>query len=369
MIDFTYGKAGNSHKYYPNKTLTLAWNHRPKKKKEKGKYYKKQNQNMSQDTQPILTITTSKNWVLPPRPKNVRKNKTSLDKKKVKSRPIKAQPANSVPSKSGKCSETKKEKQTPLEKAPACISTSKISTSNLDSPEHLATSINLINNENYQLKTKLLLLIHDYKSLKSLVTSPSASSKPPPVEILYDSTTTARKRVYSEMGDPMNDLISDMSGLTHTSPNSIVSPVEEDLDQSGFEMELFNFINLEQDSLDDIGEAFEPEIHDEDEDDEVDSASLSRLLSPTSDSDENLLMTTLTRSTTVSTTNSFIDRKPFSQQFKFHDLPEFSEDDYTFLFEKPFPQDKRMSVIEEDHYNQVADFLEEKLMRDRKSVV
>ncbi|GEQ67094.1 hypothetical protein JCM33374_g757 [Metschnikowia sp. JCM 33374] len=342
------------------------------------------------DPPPILTITTSKNWVLPPRPKNVRKNKCPSEKKNVKQRPAKTTkgtktPASKTPASkiqaptaqapkaqspkaqsppvsstklATKSAEPKQEKPFPIFQTPLSNTTA-IST--LDSPEQLECNIKSISCENYQLKTKLLSLIHDYKSLKSLVTSPS-TSKATPVDFLYDSTTTARKRVHPEIGDPMNELISDMSGLSHTSPDSVVSPVDQELGQSGFEMELFNFINLEQDSLDNIGEAFEADFHDEDEDDEVDSASLSRLSSPTSDSDENSLMTSLTRSTTVSTTNSFADKKPFSMQFKFQDLPEFSEEDYAFSFEKSGPHDKMMSVIEEDQYNQVADFLEEKLM-------
>ncbi|OBA23428.1 hypothetical protein METBIDRAFT_9697 [Metschnikowia bicuspidata var. bicuspidata NRRL YB-4993] len=310
------------------------------------------------DSQPILTITTSKNWVLPPRPKNVRKSKPSLEKKKVKQQTARAQNAPLCP---GKVAEVKKERLQIAHPCPAPLIPNSASSSALDSPDELAARIQIINNENYQLKTKLLLLIHDYKSLKSLVTSP-AIPETPPVEILYDTTTTARKRVYPEICDDMNGLISDMSGLSHASPHSVVSPIDQELDQSGFEMELFNFINLEQDPLENIGEEYEAELRDQDEDDEEDSAALSRLLSPTSDSDENLLMTTLTRSTTVSTTNSVMEKKPFSQNFKFHDLPEFSEEDYAFLFDKSFSPEKMMSVIEEDQYNQVADFLEEKLM-------
>ena len=311
----------------------------------------------SPDNQPILTITTSKNWVLPPRPKNIRKSKPSLEKKKLKPRSCNSQTPVPAPNKPSQASQVKSE----VSRLSSPMKTGNEVTSCLDSPEQLATNIKLVDRENYQLKTKLLLLIHDYKSLKALVTSPS-SDLAPPVDVLYDTATTARKRVYQEMGDPMNDLISDMSGLSHASPHSVVSPVDEELDESGFETELFNFINLEQDSLDHMGEEFEAELHDEDEDDDVDSASLSRLLSPSSDLDENLLMTTLTRSTTVSTTNSLSEKKPFAQHFKFHNLPEFSEEDYVFLFEKELSHEKMMSVIEEDQYNQVADFLEEKLM-------
>lgn len=234
-------------------------------------------------SQPILTVQTSKNWVLPPRPKNARKAK-SPDKKK---------------------------KPTP------------------PPTDDLNRNINIVEKENYQLKVRLLSLIHDYKSLRALVTS---ASSPP---VLYDTATTARKRLFNEL-DSMSELISNMNGLSH---------------EHAKEQEVFNFVNLHDEEF---GEIADEEI------DFDDSSLLSRLISPgLLETDDNLLMTSLTRSTTVSTNNSSLDKK---QMFKFFDLPAYSEDDYTFLFEQIDPPDKMMSVIEEDHYNQVADFLEEKLM-------
>lgn len=267
---------------------------------------------MSDDRQPILTITTSKNWVLPPRPKNARKPKATPDKKKTRAAP------------------------TP---APA-------PTPAVDSADDLTSNLRIITRENYQLKTKLLLLIHDYKSLRVLVMLPAAATASPPD--LYESASTARKRLFTELDpqpelpDDMSALIDDMNELSYKSPQAL-SP--------GREHDVFGFVNLDTDAM-----------FDEDLDDELDTHLLSRLVSPTtSEADENLLMTSLTRSTTVSTNNSALDKKP-ALFFKFYDLPSYSEEDYAFLFEHIDPHDKMMSVIEEDHYNQVADFLEEKLM-------
>lgn len=269
----------------------------------------------SQDFQPILTITTLKNWVLPPRPKNARKAKAP-EKKKL-----------------------------PAAKTPAAPAPPR---DTLECAEDLHSNIRSVDRENYQLKTKLLLLIHDYKSLRVLVMSPALASALPPLD-LYDSATTARKRLFNEMGDPMNDLISNMNDLSYRSPGTADDVATE----------LFDFVNLDTD-LDALAVA--EEFGDEDIDDDLDSHSLSRLVSPTtSEADENSLMSSLTRSTTVLTNNLTFDRKQLLH-FKFYDLPTYSEDEYAFLFAKINPHDKMMSVIEEDHYNQVADFLEEKLL-------
>lgn len=311
------------------------------------------------DRPPILTITTLKNWVLPPRPKNARKQRAACEKKKPKQTPVKDVPkaAKADPS-------TLHEKYTRGTPAPPMARTlvkmlapAPAAKLDLDSPHFLLSSIKLIDRENYHLKTKLLLLIHDYKSIKLLVMS--SPEKQPGVS-LRDTATTARKRVFNELHDPMNDLISNMNGLSYASPGAGVSP------DDALEAELFDFLNLGSDDLLSINEGIEKEIDDEDVDDpdaDMLLTSLSRLTSPsTSETDENLLMTSLTRSTTVSTTVSYtqMDKKPL--YLKFYDLPLFSEDDYAFLFEKFDSQSKAMSIIEEDHYNQVADFLEEKLM-------
>lgn len=298
--------------------------------------------------QPIVTITTLKNWVLPPRPKNARKSKVPEKKKKPLAAIAAAKPGPKVAPVA-----MRRSTSMPASASPAVPG--------VDSADDLHLSIRTIDRENYHLKTRLLSLIHDYKSLRALVLRTTSDDSPQP--LLYDAATTARKRLYTEMGDPMSELIVNMNELSHTSPTGdfawdlepLATPVEPSTEP--VEPELFDFVNLDSDfeDLDDPG----PELADMDDD--LDSRSLSRSISPSaSEMDENLLMASLTRSTTVSTNNSTWDRKPLL--FKFYDLPSYSEDNFRFSFEKADPHDKMMSVIEEDHYNQVADFLEEKLM-------
>lgn len=320
-------------------------------------------------TQPILTITTSKNWVLPPRPKNTRKAKASLEKRKPKTTPpvastdaIQSQQKyskqNQIPS-SNATSVALKSSSVPVNgveksQTPGYTTTTSSATEiNLASPEDLVVEMRTIELENYHLKTKLLLLIHDYKTLKSQVVQQA------PVAELYDSATTARKRMFGEMGDPMSDLITDLNGLSHASPAPavLVSPIEPEVPSANVDNEFFDFVNLDENNVVD----YEEDVVDEELDDDSDSVCLSRMTSPSSESDEHLLMTTLTRSTTVSTTNSNTDKK-LGDSFKLYDLPAFSEDDYGFLFENMNSIGKKMSIIEEDHYNQVTDFLEEKLL-------
>lgn len=304
--------------------------------------------------QPILAITTSRNWVLPPRPKNARRAKASDKKKKLV-------PAASAPSKL----------TLPKHQAPTMPVRTSTSVPKQCSPapnpstiDDLQLSIREIDRENYQLKTRLLSLIHDYKALRALVlhTAPSEAS---PTASLYDSATTARKRLFTEMGedhldeqlpelgDPMSELILDMNELSYKSPGS---ELHLELETTAIDTQLFDFVNLDSD-FEEADELADGEI-----DDELDSQSLSRSISPSaSENEDNLLMTSLTRSTTVSTNNSTFEKKPVLF-FKFHDLPAYSDNKYAFSFEDIDPHDKMMAVIEEDHYNQVADFLEEKLL-------
>lgn len=317
--------------------------------------------------QPILTITTSKNWVLPPRPKNTRKAKASQEKRKQKqSAPGSAAETQNATAKNPKQINTPGNAplalplRNPSQGVPAPnipISSSHNKPHNtsgkasLDSPEDLVVEMRTVELENYHLKTKLLLLIHDYKALKSKVVQQA------PVADLYDTGSTVRKRMFGEMGDQMSELITDLNGLSHASPVAapIVSPAEPE-GSASIDNEVFDFVNLEENSADELEDFVDEEL-----DDESDTGYLSRMTSPSSESDEHLLMTTLTRSTTVSTTNSSTDKK-FGESFRLYDLPAYSEDDYAFSFENMSSIGKKMSIIEEDHYNQVADFLEEKLL-------
>lgn len=277
-------------------------------------------------------IRTSKKWVLPPKPRPGRKPTDKQDEKPMINHSMSAQ--------------------------------------------ELTSNIAIIASENQQLKTHLLSLIYDYKNLKHLVLDRSPSSSPVPLHLV--SSTERRKRSFTELNhsDPMNKLISDMNDLSHNTPS--LSPAEPDTpiepvdnmeySDTEIDQEVFSFINL--DILDQrktfpIDEESEPDS--EVEDDENESPSLSRTTSPStfSENEENSLMTTLTRSTTVSTNNSFFqDRKvkPGNSAVKFYDLPSFTPSDYNFTFENIDQSANLMSIIQEDKYNMVTDFLEEKLI-------
>lgn len=322
---------------------------------------------------PISMITTSKNWVLPPRPKNTRKAKVSLDKRKPTSATnstvvetaltntkLPKQSPISVPLPSALPVDISFETHNAMNKASYSTQPSDSADAmeiNLESPEDLVVEILAIELENYHLKTKLLLLIHDYKNLKTQVIHQA------PTADLFDLSSTTRKRMFgelNELADQMSDLIADLNDLSHASPDptSLVSPVEHEIMPAFIENEFFDFVNLEEKNFD----KYEGDGEDADDlDDESYSACLSRMTSPSSESDEHLLMTTLTRSTTVSTTTSSSDKKS-SDTLKFYDLPAYSEEDYGFQFENIISTGKRMSTIEEDNYNQVTDFLEEKLL-------
>lgn len=339
--------------------------------------------------QPILTITTSKNWVLPPRPKNAAKAKAKKALPKTK------------PTKPKLLKEEEKQWQPATlqtQMQPQILHTPLQTQLQLQHPllspgpdflsDDIYASIRSVDRENYNLKTTLLSLIHDYKSLRALVLTAGASGSSLPAPGMFESPTTARKRLFTEIGDPMSELISDMNELSYKSPSAdlakspasynspdIHSDLPEYTDSEShpvpetardIDTTLFDFVNLDSapGSVANVTEVDEvDEIRDEEVDDELDSASLSLSLSASvSEADENMLMTSLTRSTTVSTNNLFLEKRPSA--VKFYDLPLYSEDEYAFLFEKIDPHSKMMSIIQEDHYNQVADFLEEKLMRN-----
>lgn len=331
------------------------------------------------ERRPILTVKTLKNWVLPPRPKNARRTKNDKGGKEKKAEKMKSVKSSASPPSSGPNADQKPQKRPSLTDGPIASKqsppldpklkpTSSCAAGAKSSPKpalqgtlaaELASNIGLLDRENYQLKIKLLALIHDYKRLKShLMLCPVDPLLPVPALVDADSpSSTLRKRVFTEVSeptsDPMNELILDMNHLSYRSPSDLGlfsdQPVAESPEDPA--VDVFNYLNLDSDL--------------EAEDDEFASTLLSRLVSPgCSETDgENSLMTSLTRSTTVSTNNSSLmhDRKQLGM-FKFYDLPAYSDSEYGFSFEPIDPQDKMLSVIEEDHYNQVADFLEEKLL-------
>lgn len=240
-------------------------------------------------------------------------------------------------------------------------------TSCVSSSAELTAGISAIACENTELKTHLLALIYDYKALKHLVLD--SMSSPIPADLVCN--TERRKRSFTELGgDPINKLISDMNDLSHNtpllSPNDPASPhpepepINEEPEEEPSDNEMLSFLNL--DLVDrntfPIDEESEPESDADDE-----HLPLSRTTSPSmSENEANSLMTSLTRSTTVSTTNLFLnDRKP-NPAVKFYDLPSYAPSDYKFSFDTVDHSASLMSIIQEDKYNMVTDFLEEKLI-------
>lgn len=318
---------------------------------------------------PLTTVKTSKTWVLPPRPKPGRKPTNEKfeickeKKRRPKSSPsiIEEKSASPLPQQVPPIQPASKQQVTGSQQAsrcpsipkqqkqPACVGKGEVN--------ELNKNISMIEKENSQLKTHLLSLIHDYKHLKNLVLNKPQSL---PHHLAFEDTTTARKRSFTELVnvDPMNELICNMSDLSYSpvttggsniEPSSPIEDTDSELD------EVFNYINLDN------------HIYDEDEDEDIESLELSRTTSPSvmSETDgENSLMTTLTRSTTVSTNNSMMNEKKTykDEQFKFYALPEFSTKEYEFSFDEINPNDKKMSIIQEDKYNMITDFLEEKLI-------
>ncbi|CUM62706.1 uncharacterized protein PRCAT00000262001 [Priceomyces carsonii] len=297
-----------------------------------------------------ISVKTSREWVLPPRPKPGRK---PTEVPKNRKRKLAQKPASKlIPSNSPMAANNSNSWCASSNNNNSNNNSNKSrnhnnSTSQLMRTENCQKECNLgattieknievIERENGQLKNHLLSLIHDYKSLKNMVLNKPSH----PVQVEYDGISGARKRAFAELNDPMNELITDMNELSHDTPafdDSEASPEAEDF---------LSFIDYDRVS-----------DHELEEDDElIDSPALSRTTSPSSDT-ENSLMSSLTRSTTVSTYNSNIERK----NFKFHDLPVYSNEDYTFTFDQESNK-KYMSIIEEDKYNMVTDFLEEKLI-------
>lgn len=299
------------------------------------------------ERKPILTVKTLKNWVLPPRPKNARRRLEKPKKEKLCDAKKETKLAPKIEPKQD--AKVKEEKLEPVTRdSPPKLAPLKPLCDPLAA--ELAASIGNLDKENYQLKIKLLSLIHDYKRLKSHLALAPVDPESPAVDV--DSPVLAtRKRVYTEV-DPMNELISNMNHLSHRSPSDLSVPEEyelsisEQLHELEDAVDVFNFVNLS----------------DSEDEDEYELTMLSRLVSPgCSETDgEGLLMTSLTRSTTVSTNNSLAPEK--RPMLKFYDLPAYLQSEYGFSFEPIDPQDKMLLVIEEDHYNQVADFLEEKLL-------
>ncbi|CAH6723642.1 hypothetical protein CLIB1444_18S00122 [[Candida] jaroonii] len=196
-------------------------------------------------------------------------------------------------------------------------------------------NIQLIESENNDLKYKLLNLINEYKVLKSMVIN---NEFPNSIREKED-----KKRSFQQLN------------------NEDLKIIKEDEPLNFNKDEIFDFID-------------DREIEDEEIDDDMDSPLLSRTSSPLDD-DNNSLMLSLTRSTTISSiSNSIIDSKGNSSsnlgfslsnglngplKSNFFELPNFSDEktDFSNL-------NNQFDILKQDKYNLINDFLQEKLINN-----
>lgn len=314
-----------------------------------------------------LTVKTSKAWVLPPRPKPGRKPTQStcaVKEKKKRGKDLDKSGRQPASTTSSVISPSAPQLHTvPMQQQHSINHPSTLV--NMSSTA-LNKNISVVEAENKILKDHLLTLIHDYKHLRNTVLLQTAF----PVEDHISSTS--RKRSFHELNthDPMSELIDNMSDLSHNTPLSLYSihgdddlKSPEEIDEE--EENLFNFIKLDDEDPIPV-------------DAPDDMQFLSRTTSPSETDCENSLMSSLTRSTTVSTNNSSFmlnDYKPKHAGFamlketpyNFYNLPNFASlhsegEDVGFTFDKLSPHEKFSSILKQDQYNMIADFLEEKLI-------
>jgi septal ring-binding cell division protein DamX len=266
-----------------------------------------------------FTIKTSKQWVLPPRPKPGRK---------------------STPKRKDKDDTRLTSKHTDISSVSrnAITTHSPVGANSID--KGIISRISAIDQENLDLKVSLLSLINDYKNLKQLVLNGNYLD-----ELSLPISTTSHKRSFHET-ETVDDLAEELKDLTHSSINPTPSSPQTNnpTSNSKSDEDFSKFINYERSIVDD----FESDIDDFD----MESPQLSRTTSPGSSDEDNSLMSTLTRSTTVSSVNTSSVAPTKSNKFIF-DLPKYEEEDgeaYAFKFENL------------DDYNQVNDFLSEKLI-------
>lgn len=218
----------------------------------------------------------------------------------------------------------------------------------------LNEDIDSIDSENRELKYKLLSLIDDYKLLKQFV-------------INDNHEIESKKRSYNEVEHEDSILESQSEPLSlsqdvdfikaksHT-PQPQNQPKIQQKNQQKNQPNPHNTKSTDNDlqliNELDVLNIITDDLIDE-EVDEMDSPLLSRTSSPSEVDSDNSLMSSLTRSTTLSTTvsNDLLDKN-----LQFFDLPKFAPNN-NFSFEKNFS-----SILEQDQYNMVNDFLEEKLI-------
>lgn len=234
---------------------------------------------------------------------------------------------------------------------------------------NLSRDIGTIEGENNQLKTSLLSYINEYKRLKFSVLNRTQSLSPN----LFSEDLVTKKGSLNELGsmDSIHELTNNMSDLWYQGGEDKLSSLNESAKGVVYEHGCSNaglgttenflsYLNLD--------EGFETTFI-EDEEENNGTSALSRAISPSPSSDtegDNFSMASLTRTTTASTSGLLsssenpVKAKPL--HFKFYNLPGFFESPYEFSFDKINPTEEKLSLLQEDKYNMVTDFLEEKFM-------
>lgn len=248
-------------------------------------------------------VKTSKNWVLPPRPKPGRKG-------------IKDE-------------------------------------SNRNLTNDLSNRIKQVDTENLALKSNLLSLIHDYKHLRDLVLRYNSLQPSSPhythkrsyneLELLtgINDTKYDEEFINWEASKDISDMLDKELGVGPVDSIDEIVSFPEDIDSIPIETGIIvdsvipdslgfthyqDFENLDKLEDSDLDIDFE-----DDEYEQSTSSAISRTISPSSDFETNSLMSTLTRSTTVSSMES--KKYPFKNG-RFFDLPKFEEKEgYRFEFD------------------------------------
>jgi len=288
-------------------------------------------------------------------------------------------------------------------------------TSNSVIMSSLTRNVRLIDAENLSLKSHLLSLIHDYKHLKDLVLNHEGPIAD--FEDVEELDKNVHKRSFIEIEfkeqherdveaniensfgaksqtlAPQNNIINDINETTIDELETFITydavPANgtttttstKNTKKKRTHKKFAHYKDFE--NLDTVEDSdMEIDFEDEEEDD-IDSPSssglLSRTTSPSSDFESNSLMSTLTRSTTVSSINTttqfpLLDKKsgyPFKiGRSNFFELPKYEEEDsgdYQFRFDDAMntPSTLQSSLASnQDQYNMINDFLEEKLLNN-----
>ncbi|WEJ93557.1 hypothetical protein PSN45_001024 [Yamadazyma tenuis] len=218
----------------------------------------------------------------------------------------------------------------------------------LSDPAKLADSIRYISSENTDLKCKLLKLINDYKLLKQFV--------------LNNDHSVSRKRSFTavDMAGDRHQMAMDLDldlDLNLDLPLDRLDSIDSVLDMAVDTLVVPTAVSRTGDAAapDELLDFLEDEEFDDDFD--IESPLLSRTSSP-SDDDTHSLMATLTRSTTVSTNNSFSE-KPSG---RFFEMPKFAGGLAAGSASAGKNLSSRFDVLQQDKYNLINDFLEEKLI-------